>query len=473
MRTRGTEEGSDATRILVVGGGYVGMYTALRLQRRLRAGEASVTVVDPQPHMTYQPFLPEAAGGSIEPRHVVVPLRTVLRHCHVRTGRVTAIEHARRAATVEMCDGHVEEIGYDVLVMAPGSVARTLPIPGLAERGIAFKTIGEAIYLRNHVLSQLDAAASTVDPVLRRRLLSFVVIGGGYAGIEALAELEDMARYATRYYENIEPGDLRWVLVEAANRIMPEVSPTLGVYTVERLLERGIEVFLETKVESLVDGHVRLDDGTEFEADTIVWTAGVKANPMLADTDLPRDARGRLRCTTTLQVHGLPEVFSAGDCAAVPDLSRTDEDPNATCSPSAQHAVRQAKVLADNVLAHLRGRRPTVYRHSYAGSVASLGLYRGVAEIYGVKLKGIVAWFMHRTYHVSRMPTLNRKARVLADWTLALFFRREVVSLGQIHDPRAEFGRATTPERRAVRPPAPTIEETEAGLTDRTAATRG
>ncbi len=445
-----TEEGSGATRILVVGGGYVGMYTALRLQSRLRRGEASVTVVDPQPHMTYQPFLPEAAGGSIEPRHVVVPLRKVLKHCHVLTGRVTKVEHARRAATVEKGDGHVEEIGYDVLVMAPGSVARTLPIPGLAERGISFKTIGEAIYLRNHVLSRLDAAASTIDPALRRRLLSFVVIGGGYAGIEALAELEDMARYATRFYENIEPSDMRWVLVEAANRIMPEVSPTLGVYTVERLLERHIEVFRETKVSSVTDGHVVLDDGTVFDADTIVWTAGVKANPMLAQTDLPRDDRGRLRCTAALQVHGLPGVFSAGDCAAVPDLSRTAEDPNATTSPSAQHAVRQAKVLADNVLAHLRGGTPKTYKHSYAGSVASLGLYRGVAEIYGIKLKGIVAWFMHRTYHVSRMPTFNRKMRVLADWTLALFFQREVVSLGQIHEPKAEFSRATAPPPQSV-----------------------
>ena len=452
-------EASGGTRILIVGGGYVGMYTALRLQARLRRGEASVTVVDPQPHMTYQPFLPEAAAGSIEPRHVVVPLRRVLRRCHVLTGRVTGIEHARRAATVELAAGRVEEIGYDVLVVAPGSVARTLPIPGLAECGISFKTIGEAIFLRNHVLSRIDAAASCLDPTLRRRLLTFLVIGGGYAGIEALAELADMARYATRYYENVEPSDLRWVLVEAADRVMPEVSPPLGVYTVQRLLERRIEVYLQTRVASLVGGHVVLDDGTEFEADTVVWTAGVKANPLLAATDLPLDERGRLRCTAELAVSGLPGVFSAGDCAAVPDLSRTDQDPNATCSPSAQHAVRQAKVLAGNVLAYLRGRPMRSYRHRYAGSVASLGLYRGVAEIYGIKLKGPVAWFMHRTYHVSRMPTLNRKARVLADWTLALFFRREIVSLGQIHEPRAEFTRATAPTPvppRAAAPPRPT-----------------
>lgn len=432
---------TDPKRILIVGGGYVGMYTALGLQKKLRTGEATVTVVDPQPHMTYQPFLPEAAAGSVEPRHVVVPLRPVLRHCNVRAGRVTAVDHAHRAATIETGAGRIEQFGYDVLVMAPGSVARTLPIPGLAEQGISFKTIGEAIYLRNCVLSRLDAADASLDRDLRRKLLTFVVIGGGYAGIEALAELEDMARYATRYYQTIAPGDLRWVLVEATGRIMPEVSPTMGVYTAQRLMERGIELFLKTRVTSMVGGRVTLDDGTEFDADTIVWTAGVKANPLVQRTDLPLDDKKRVHCTATLQVVDRPEAFSAGDCAAVPDL--TSDEPDATTSPSAQHAVRQAKLLARNVVAHLRGKPPKEYQHRYAGSVASLGLYRGVAEIYGIKLKGVVAWFMHRTYHLSRMPTFNRKVRILTDWTAALFFPREVVALGQVNDPKAEFARAT------------------------------
>jgi NADH dehydrogenase len=437
-----TRTPGDHPRILIVGGGHVGLYTALRLQSKLRTGEASVTVVDPQPQMTYQPFLPEAAAGSIEPRHVVVPLRRVLRRCRTVCGRVTGVDHARRFATIENCAGHVEQLGYDVLVMAPGSIARTLPIPGLAEQGIAFKTIGEAIYLRNHVLSCLEAADATLDPRLRRKLLSFVVIGGGYAGIEVLAELEDMARYACRYYETIQPQDMRWVLVEATGRIMPEVSPRMGRYTAERLIDRGIEILLNTRVTTMQEGHVVLDNGTEFDADTIVWTAGVKANPVLQRTDLPLDDRKRLRCTTTLQVVDCPEVFSAGDCAAVPDL--TSNHPNATTSPSAQHAVRQAKVLADNIIAQLRGEPLQHYKHRYAGSVASLGLYRGVAEIYGIRLKGVVAWFMHRTYHLSRMPTFNRKVRIVADWTAALLFHREVVALGQINDPKADFVRATT-----------------------------
>ncbi|HEY9415104.1 MAG TPA: NAD(P)/FAD-dependent oxidoreductase [Pseudonocardia sp.] len=453
-------------RIVIVGGGYVGMYAALRLQKKLKADEASVTVIDPQANMTYQPFLPEAAAGSIEPRHVVVPLRKVLDRCHILTARVTAISRERREVSIMTAAGEERRIGYDVLVVAPGSVARTLPIPGLAENGISFKTVAEAIYLRNHVLSLMDAAASTEDAAMRRKMLTFLVVGGGYAGVEALAELADMARYASQYYENIERTDLRWVLVEAAGRIMPEVSAPMGRYTVERLMESGIEVFLDTRVESMEKGHVVLDcldengRATEFDTDTIVWTAGVKPNPMLDETDLPRDDKGRVICSAELQVEGSPEVFSAGDCASVPDLSK--DDPDARTSPSAQHAVRQAKVLADNIMAHLRGKPTKKYEHAYVGSVASLGLYKGVAEVYGVKLRGVAAWFMHRTYHLSRMPTFNRKFRVVSDWTQALFFRREVVALEQIHDPRAEFNRAIgapPPGREALPAEQPVREE--------------
>lgn len=423
--------------ILIVGGGYVGLYAALRLQRRLRRGEASVTVVDPQPYMTYQPFLPEAAAGSLEPRHVVVSLRRALRGCQVLAGRITRIEHAQRVARFEPIEGDACDLSYDILVMAAGSVARTLPIPGLAEHAIGFKTVGEAIFLRNHVLSKLDVAASSTDSDLRRRALTFVVVGGGYAGIECLAELEDMAQHATRYYDTVEPHDMRWVLVEATGRILPEVSEALGRYTVDRLVERGIDVRLDTRVESMAGGRLRLSDGDEFDAETVIWTAGVKANPLLGQTDLPLDERGRLRANADLTVQGVDNAWTAGDCAAVPDLSKPD--PNATCSPSAQHAVRQAKRLGDNLVARLRGGPTVDYEHGYAGSVASLGLYRGVAEIYGVRWRGFPAWFMHRTYHVSRVPTFNRKVRVILDWTLALFFRREIVSLGSLQNPRAEW----------------------------------
>jgi NADH dehydrogenase len=429
-------------RILIVGGGYVGMYTALRAQRKLSKGQAEIVVVDPQPNMTYQPFLPEAAAGSVEPRHVVVPLRRVLKRCTVLTAAVTAIDHQDRKVTVQPYGTKSYELSYDLIVVAPGSVARTLPIPGLAERGIGFKTIGEAIFLRNHVLSRLDFAESTDDPAARKRALSFAFVGGGYAGIEALAELEDMARYACRYYKTIDANEMRWVLIEAATRILPEVSVGLSAYTADRLTERNIDVRLNTRLESAAGGHIVLSDGDSFDADTLVWTAGVKANPLLAASGLPVDEKGRLKCKANLTVVGAPDVFSAGDCAAVPDLSRIKEDPNALCGPSAQHAVRQAAVLGDNLVRTIRGQALKDYEHAYAGSVASLGLYRGVAEVYGIKLRGFPAWLMHRTYHVARVPTLNRKVRVLTDWTIALFFRREVVSLGQLQMPHEEFQQA-------------------------------
>ncbi|MBA3411159.1 MAG: NAD(P)/FAD-dependent oxidoreductase [Geodermatophilaceae bacterium] len=439
---------SSRPRILIVGGGYVGLYTALRLQRKLTRGAAEIIVVDPQPHMTYQPFLPEAAAGSIEPRHVVVPLRRVLKHCTVVTGAVTGIAHRAHTATVLPSNGAAYDIGYDILVVAPGSVARTLPIPGLAEGAIGFKNVGEAIFLRNQVLSCLDIAASTTEQAVRRRALTFTFVGGGYAGIEAFAELEDMARYAVKkYYPQIKQDEMRWVLVEASTRILPEVSLDLAAYTVEQLLRRGMDVRLNTRLESMVGGHVVLGDGDSFECDTVVWTAGVKPNPLLVEIGLPLDAKGRIECEATLRVRGLADAWSAGDCASVPDLSV--DDPEARTAPSAQHAVRQAKVLADNIVSVVRGGATSAYSHKNAGSVASLGLYKGVAQIYGIKLKGIVAWFLHRTYHVSRVPTFNRKIRVLADWTLALLFRREITSLGQIQDPRKEFADVAGADRRA------------------------
>jgi NADH dehydrogenase len=430
---------AQVPHILVVGGGYVGMYTAYGLRHAAKRGKIRVTVVDPRSVMTYQPFLPEAAAGSVEPRHVVVPLRKTLKGCRVVTGRVTGIDHSRKVAKVMPEEGPDYELAYDQVVVALGSIARTLPIPGLAEEATGFKNVEEAIALRNKVLDRLDVASSQPDPALRKSALTFVFVGGGYAGVEAFAELEDMARYATRYYDNITPEDMRWVLIEATGRILPEVGPELGKYTVEQLRKRNMDVRLETRLESCKEGHVVLSDGEEFDADTIVWTAGVKANPVLAATDFPLDERGRVKCLATLRIEGLEDAWSAGDNAAVPDLT---SDNGAYCAPNAQHAVRQARQLADNILRVIDGKAPQEYKHKYVGSVASLGLHKGVAQLYGVKVKGWPAWFLHRTYHVSRVPTLNRKARVVLDWTLALFFRREVTSLGSLQTPHDEFRRA-------------------------------
>ncbi|MGR8009770.1 NAD(P)/FAD-dependent oxidoreductase [Streptomyces hypolithicus] len=433
---------TEPARILVVGGGYVGMYTALRLQRKLRSGEAEVVVVTPDPYMTYQPFLPEAAAGSISPRHVVVPLRRVLGGCKIVIGEVTSVDHAKRTATVTTLatadDGTgAIEITYDELVLAPGSVSRTLPVPGLADYGIGFKTVEEAIGLRNHVIEQMDIASATRDPAVRDAALTFVFVGGGYAGVEALGELEDMARYAARYYHNVKAEDMRWILVEATGRILPEVGEEMGKYAVSELRRRNIDVRLDTRLDSCEDRVAVLSDGSRFPTRTVVWTAGVKPHPVLAASNLPLNGRGRLAATAQLRIEGTEHAWTAGDAAAVPDLAAGEMGKE--CAPNAQHAVRQAKVLAENIVASLRGEPLSNYEHKYAGSVASLGLHQGVAHVYGRKLKGYPAWLMHRTYHLSRVPTFNRKARVLAEWTLSGLFKREIVSLGSLEHPRAEF----------------------------------
>jgi NADH dehydrogenase len=454
----------EPTRILVVGGGYVGLYTALRLQQRLRSelrrGQVEIVVVSPEPYMTYQPFLPEAAAGSISPRHVVVPLRRVLPRCRFLPGEIVGADPQARTIQVRTLAG--TEAGdapaivrYDDLVLAVGSISRTLPVPGLAEHGIGFRTVEEAIGLRNHVLEQLDIAASTRDPHIRDAALTFVFVGGGFAGVEALAELEDMARYACRYYSNVEPDELKWILVEATSRILPEVGLRMGEYAVRELRGRNIDVRLDTRLESCEDRVAVLSDGSRHPTRTLVWTAGVKPNPVLASCGLPLDERGRLECTPQLRVAGTSHVWAAGDAAAVPDLSVDDPGPDGRpvlCAPNAQHAVRQARQLAENLARQLRGRAAEDYQHSYAGSVASLGLHKGVARVYGRRVKGYPAWLMHRTYHLSRVPTVNRKARVAAEWTLAGLFKREIVSMGSLEHPRAEFEAAAGGDRR---PPGP------------------
>lgn len=440
-------------RVVILGGGSVGLTTARRLRKRLGKREAAIVVVDPRPYMTYAPFLPEAAAGSIDARNVVAPHRRALKGVDVLQGKVSQIHHAQRTVEITPEEGDPYWITYDHLVIGLGSVARTLPIPGLAEQGIGFKNVEEAIAVRNHVLNRIDVASSTWDPELRKRMLTFVFVGGGFAGIEALAEVEDMARYSVRHYNQIEQDELRFVLVEGSPRILPEVSEELGGYTLEQLRKRDIEIFLSTFLNSCVDGHVVLSNGQEFDAETIIWTAGVKANPVLQQSDLPLDKMGRVTCNEFLQVvdaDGTPvaDAYAAGDCAAVPDLF----NPGQFCPPNAQHAVREGKHLGDNLARVLRSAELTEYKHKNIGAVASLGMYKGVAQMFGkIKVRGVLAWFLHRTYHVYAMPTVNRKLRIMAGWTGSILLRREVVALGSVHDPRAEFRAAAVPPKpRAV-----------------------
>jgi NADH:ubiquinone reductase (H+-translocating) len=336
--------------VLIVGGGYIGMYTARRLERLLRLGEATVTVVDPRGYMTYQPFLAEAAGGSIEPRHVVAPLPQVLRRTRVLTGKVVSIDHGARSAVFAPERGPERVLRYDVLVMAAGSVSRVAPVEGLAEHGAGFKTVGEAVHLRNHVLGQLAAAASADDPAVRSTTLTFVVVGGGFAGVEALAELQGLADDAVRFYPVLREAELRRVLVEAAGRILPELDERLGRWTLRALRRRGVDVRLQTRLASAAQGTVWLDDGTELAAGTLVWAAGSRASPLGAAAGLPTDKTGRILVGADLVVTGMPGVFAAGDIAAVPDLSR----PGEFCA--SDPVIRSGRAAGDVLYAGHRGR---------------------------------------------------------------------------------------------------------------------
>jgi NADH dehydrogenase len=440
VRNGSSADVAGTARILIVGGGHLGLYAAERLEQRLEPGEADVTLAEPLSYMTYQSLLPEVAAGNVEPRHVVIPLRQALPRFHVVNGQVIGLRHADRTARVRLVDGEERDLTYDQVVVGPGGVARTLPVPGLAELAVGFKTLGEAVFLRNRVLIQLSLAASTTDPHVRRRALTFVVVCADYAGVEALGEMSDLAMDAVKAFEGLHREDLRWILVEPSGRIMPEVSPDLSEYTANVLHARGVEVRLNTTIASCVGGRIRFTgrhaDGV-VEANTLVWTAGLRPNPMLDSTDLPRDGNGRLPADAYLRVRGAPGAWTGGDCAAVPDL--TSDEPDAVCAPTAAHAMRQGRRLADNLVAEIRGRRshpPEPYRHHYAGAVVGLGRLKGVAEIHGVRLRGAPAWLLHRGYHWVMLPSGARKARVLTDWALDALLPRDISALAELEEPR-------------------------------------
>ncbi len=423
-------------RILVVGAGFAGLYAAMGMKSLARAGHR-VTVVNAESFMKYQPFLPEVASGTIDPRAVVVPLRSVLRHCEIVIGEVERVDHGARRARVRLPDGRERELEYDIAVLAPGSTSRVVPIPGLAEHGVGFKTVEEAIFLRNRVLSQLDVAAIAEDADARRAALTFVFVGGGYAGVEALGELEDLARDAMRHYPTLRPREMRWVLVDIAPRILPELGEDLAAYAAGLLEVRGIEISVRTGLESYEGGTVRLSDGRAFRADTLVWTAGVRPSPLARDSGLPVDEAGRLPTDEYLRVVGVPDLWAAGDAAAVPDRIGGGLMP-----PTAQHGLRQGRAVGRNLTAWLEGGTLAPFAHRNLGWVCSLGRYKGVAQVLGIKLRGFPAWFAHRTYHLYAMPTITRRVKIAADWTVALLFPRDLAQLGSLEHPRRPFEQA-------------------------------
>jgi NADH:ubiquinone reductase (H+-translocating) len=405
---------------LVLGGGFAGSYVARLLKRR------GATVVSPENFMLYTPLLPEAASGTLEPRHVVVPLRQMAPNAELLLGRATALDAEARRVRVETEEA-LFWVRYENLVVALGAVARVLPVPGLAEHGLGFKDLPDAIQLRNHVLRRLEAAVAAPNETHRRRELTFVFVGAGYAGVEALAELADLVRDALRYYPSLWHEQQRWVLVDAAPKILPEIPRRLGDYAAELLRRRGVEIHVSTTLDALEPHAAILSNGMRILTSTLVWTAGVRANPANERLGLPLDERGRVKVGLTLQVEGHDDIWALGDGAHVPNLA-TPEHPD---PPTSQHALRQARRLAKNIAGDVRP-----YRYRMLGQVATLGRYKGIADVLGLRLRGFPGWFVTRSYHLLQLPTLSRKVRVVVDWTVALFFRRDIVDLGGLGHPR-------------------------------------
>ncbi len=428
-------------KILIVGGGYAGFYTAWKLEKWLRRGEAEVTVVDPRPYMTYQPFLPEVAAGLIDPRHSVVSHREHLRKTTIITAAVTAVNHVTRTATITPENGEPFEQAYDLIVVTAGSITRTFPIPGVADEAIGMKNIEEAVAVRDRVLTNFDKAALLPAGAERDRLLTFVVVGGGFAGIETFAELRSFASALVPLYPTIKFEDTHFHLIEAMGRIMPEVSLKTSHWVLKNLAQRGATVHLDTQLTSAVGGKIELSTGESFDSATIIWTAGVMAHPVLRNTDLPIEERGRLRVSADLRVVNddgvVADAWGAGDVCAVPDL--TGGGVGGYCVPNAQHAVRQGKLLAKNIVAELRGEKPTEYVHKNLGAVAGLGVGIGVFQQGKISIKGLPAWLMHRGYHGMAMPTGERKLRVIGGWVANAFLRRDVSSLSAVENPRLGF----------------------------------
>lgn len=428
-------------KILIVGGGYAGFYTAKKLEKHLSKGEAEVTLVDPLPYMTYQPFLPEVAAGSIDPRHAIVSHRRHLKTTKIVTGKVTAVDHKKKTATIEVPGLKPYKETYDHIVVTAGAVSRTFPIPGVADEAIGLKTIEEAVEVRDRILTNLDKAAQLPAGPERQRLLTFAVVGGGFAGIEAFAEMRSFVSSLLKHYPEISFEDTHFHLVEAMGRIMPEVSLETSQWVLANLDQRGATVHLNTQLQSAEGGKLQLSTGEVFESDVIVWTAGVMANPVVRNTDFPLDERGRITAKATLQIvegeNVIEGAWTAGDVSAVPDLSGGGV--GGFCVPNAQHAVRQAKLLAKNLVAALRGEGIREYIHHNMGAVAGLGIGIGVFQFKKLAIKGLIAWFMHRGYHGLAMPMWERKIRVFSGWIWNFFLGRDLASIDAQKTPRLAF----------------------------------
>jgi NADH dehydrogenase len=420
-----------AWNVVILGGGFGGLYAARKLERTLPPHAAKLTIVTDVNFMLYTPLLPGAAAGTLEPRHVVVPLREHLAGTDLILGQVTGADPDRRVVSVSTSEGEDRELPYDHLIVALGSVSRTLPVPGLREHAVGFKTLSDAIALRNQIISTLERAESVEDEATRRALLTYVFVGGGYAGLEGLAELQDFAADVIDLYPRSRLHGLRFMLVEARERVMYEISADLAEFATVELRRRGVEVRTGTTVERVSRDAVELSDGELVPCRTVAWTAGVKPAPVIARLGLPLDDSGRLVVDRFCQVSGHPNVWAIGDGAAVPDPAR----PGMPTPPTCQHALRQGRTVAGNVAAALGAGRPKAFSYKTLGVFVDMGHRKAVAETVGIKWRGFPAWFVARTYHLSMMPGLRRKLRLVADWTVGLPFDRDTSELGQLGHP--------------------------------------
>ncbi len=425
-----------AHNVVIAGGGFAGVSAARELEKLLPKQSARLILVNDVNFLLYTPLLPEAAAGTLEPRHVVTPLRDILKRTYLRLGAISGHDPEARSVTLTTHEGEVEQLRYDTLLLAAGSVSRSLPIEGLDKHAIGFKSLADAIWLRNHLIETLESANATEDPARREEMLTYVFVGGGYSGLEALAELQDFAADAIQRYPRARLSGMRWILIEAADRVLPEIPQDLADYAVGELRGRGIEIRLGTQLESVAADHIKISTGERIPARTVVWTAGVAAHPSLRSMSVELDERGRVPVDDELRVAGLRSVFAAGDAAAVPNPD------GGICPPTAQHAIRQARVAARNMAADLGVGKPESFEYHSRGFFVNLGKFKAVASgPAGFKLSGFPAWWAARTYHLSQMPGAVRKLRAIGDWTVGLPFGRdtaEVGSIGHPHPLRAE-----------------------------------
>jgi NADH dehydrogenase len=418
--------------VLVVGAGFTGFHCARALAKQ---HDCAVTLVNPEDYSLYTPLLPDVAGGLLDPRHIAVPLAQTLPGVRVVRGMVDSVDLAARTATVHLAgrDGDVEAFGWDRLVIAAGSVTKLFDIPGLATRARGLKTLAEALYLRDHLLGELETSVTEPDPTAGEACRTVVVVGASYAGTELVAQLRGLADTAARHHD-FPTDSVRFLLLDLAEQVMPEVGQELGNNALDVLRRRGVDVRLGTTLTRVDDEAVTLSDGTAVPTRTVAWVTGVTASPLVAALGLPLTG-GRLQVTAQLSVPGHPHVFAGGDAAGVPDLTR----PGSITPPTAQHAVRQGRALARNVAASLGHGHARAYRHHNLGLVVDLGPGFAVANPLGLRLSGLPAKALTRGYHLAAMPRTANRAQIAADYVTGLDDARPVVALGLIDPARARF----------------------------------